>query len=52
MIMKKILYLVVFLVFGWSCSDFLEEDAQNLTYVNSIDDLDQVLIGEGYVVAS
>ncbi|WP_187376763.1 MULTISPECIES: RagB/SusD family nutrient uptake outer membrane protein [Butyricimonas] len=50
--MKKILYLVVFLVFGWSCSDFLEEDAQNLTYVNSIDDLDQVLIGEGYVVAS
>ena len=52
MIMKKILYLIVFLVFGWSCSDFLEEDAQNLTYVNSIDDLDQLLIGEGYAIAS
>ena len=52
MIMKKILYLIVFLTFGWSCSDFLEEDAQNLTYVNSINDLDQLLIGEGYVIAS
>lgn len=52
MIMKKILYLIVFLVFGWSCSDFLEEDAQNLTYVNSLNDLDQLLIGEGYAIAS
>ncbi|MCB6974285.1 MULTISPECIES: RagB/SusD family nutrient uptake outer membrane protein [Butyricimonas] len=50
--MKKILYLIVFLAFGWSCSDFLEEDAQNLTYVNSINDLDQLLIGEGYAIAS
>lgn len=52
MIMKKILYLIVFLAFGWSCSDFLEEDAQNLTYVNSLNDLDQLLIGEGYAIAS
>ena len=52
MIMKKILYLVVSLVFGWSCSDFLKEDSQNLSYVNSISDLEQVLIGEGYMISS
>lgn len=52
MIMKKFLYLFVILVSGWSCSDFLEEDSQNLSYVNSISDLEQVLIGEGYVISS
>ena len=47
--MKKILYLFIFMAFGWGCSDFLKEDAQNLTYVQSIEDLDQVLLGEGYM---
>lgn len=47
--MKRVLYLLAFLGFGWSCSDFLEEDAQNLTYVESISDLDEVLLGEGYM---
>lgn len=47
--MKKILYLFACLAFSWSCSNFLKEDSQNLTYVESISDLDEVLLGEGYM---
>ena len=33
----------------FSCGDFLEEDSQTLSYVNSIEDLDELLIGGGYL---
>ena len=45
---KKIIILGMLAVF-FSCGDFLEEDSQTLSYVNSIEDLDELLIGGGYL---
>lgn len=48
--MKNILYLLVVLFFFCSsCGDFLEEYSQNSTYVESVDDLDELLLGGGYL---
>lgn len=48
--MKNILYLsVVLFFFCSSCGDFLEEYSQNSTYVESVDDLDELLLGSGYL---
>lgn len=32
-----------------SCGDFLEERSQNMAYVENVGDLDELLIGEGYL---
>ena len=34
---------------NWQCSDFLEEYSQDLVYASSTTDLDEVLIGNGYM---
>lgn len=48
--MNKIYTLLIILVFGCvSCGDFLEEDSQTLSYVTSVDDLDELLVGSGYL---
>lgn len=48
--MNKIyLYVIALLVATSSCGDFLEEESQNLTYVHSTKDLDELLIGNGYL---
>ena len=47
--MNKIYLFLVLLFLGTtSCSDFLEEYSQNLSYVNTIDDLDELLMGGAY----
>ena len=48
--MKKIQILMIIILLGcFSCGDFLEEDSQTLSYVTSVDDLDELLIGSGYL---
>ncbi|WP_065218178.1 MULTISPECIES: RagB/SusD family nutrient uptake outer membrane protein [Butyricimonas] len=48
--MNKIYTLLIILVLGCvSCGDFLEEDSQTLSYVTSVDDLDELLVGSGYL---
>lgn len=48
--MNKIyLYLIALLVIASSCGDFLEEESQNLSYVHSTQDLNELLIGNGYL---
>ena len=48
---KEILYIGLlcgFLLGFSACGDFLEEHSQNMAYVKSVTDLDEILIGEGY----
>lgn len=47
--MKKtnIIYLLL-LVLCWGCDDFLEESSQNLMRPGSVDNLEEILIGDGY----
>ena len=46
--MKNIIYvLALFLCF--SCGDFLEEYSQNSSYVETVDDLEELLLGEVYM---
>ena len=48
--MNKIyLYVIALLLVVSSCGDFLEEASQNLTYVESTQDFDELLIGNGYL---
>lgn len=48
--MNKIyLYVIALLWVTSSCGDFLEETSQNLSYVHSTQDLDELLIGNGYL---
>ena len=48
--MNKIyLYVIALLLVASACGEFLEEDSQNLTYVHSTGDLDELLIGNGYL---
>lgn len=50
MVMNKIYTLLIILVLGCiSCGDFLEEDSQTLSYVTSVEDLDELLVGSGYL---
>jgi hypothetical protein len=47
---KSILYITLALAaFCASCRGFLDEYSQNLTYVESVADLDDLLVGEGYI---
>lgn len=51
-IINKILYSAAILLTGvsaTSCNDFLKEYSQDLAKVNSWEDLDEVLLGEGYL---
>lgn len=48
--MKKINILLVVLTFGLSsCGDFLEEYSQDTSYVRGYEDLDELLLGSGYM---
>ncbi len=49
--MRKYSIYRCFLILSWctSCSDFLEEYSQDLTYARTAADLDEILIGEGYM---
>ena len=48
--MNKIyLYVIALLLVTSSCGEFLEETSQNLSYVHSTQDLDELLIGNGYL---
>lgn len=52
--MKKVIYFIIVFVgsvFLASCGDFLEEYSNDLVYASSCDDLDEVLIGNGYLKA-
>ena len=46
---KYIISVGGFVFFCSSCGDFLEEYSQNSTYVESVDDLDELLLGGGYL---
>ena len=51
----KVRYIIgILLLITTSCSDFLEEYSQDTAYVRGYEDLDQLLLGDGYmeVVAS
>ncbi len=51
-IINKFLYTAAILITGvtaTSCNDFLKEYSQDLAKVNSWEDLDEVLLGEGYL---
>ncbi|WP_176555150.1 MULTISPECIES: RagB/SusD family nutrient uptake outer membrane protein [unclassified Butyricimonas] len=43
------LYVIALLLVTTSCGEFLEEESQNLSYVHSTQDLDELLIGNGYL---
>ncbi len=49
--MNKILYYPIVLLFFLcsSCGNFLEEYSQNSSYVESVDDLEELLLGEVYM---
>lgn len=48
--MKLRVYILGILVlFSFSCSDFLKESSQDLAYVRSYEDLDELLIGSAYL---
>ena len=46
--MKKISYILCGLLLA-SCSDFLEEYSQDKSQVTGYEDLDELLIGDGYL---
>lgn len=50
--MRKIIniILVANLFFLCSCANFLKENSQNLAYVENIEDLEEILLGEGYFI--
>ena len=50
--MKKIFNLIIGAFLCVSCGDFLHEYSQDLTYANSCADLDEILIGNGYMKQS
>lgn len=47
--MKKIIYLFVWMTICVSCGDFLSEYPKDLLYANTIEDVDELLVGEGYM---
>lgn len=49
--MKKIIFFAMALGLC-SCSGFLDEYSQNNTYVETVEDLDDLLVGEGYISRS
>lgn len=51
--MRNIVYIILIggMLFS-SCGDFLKEYSKELTYAQSCEDLDEVLIGNGYMMSS
>ena len=47
--MKNVIYLVIGCFLCISCGDFLKEYSKELTYASSCKDLDEVMIGNGYM---
>lgn len=47
--MKKVIYLIIGCLGFVSCGDFLKEYSQDLVYASSLEDMDEVLIGNGYM---
>ena len=47
--MRKIIYWIVSCFTCVSCGDFLKEYSKELTYASSCSDLDEILIGNGYM---
>ena len=47
--MKNIVYLIIVCFLCVSCGDFLKEYSKDLTYASSCKDLDEVMIGNGYM---
>lgn len=50
--MKKIYYICMIAVLGWTtsgCGDFLDENPTGKVYVNSIDDINELILGECYM---
>ena len=48
--MKKVYFLVWMCLWGLTgCSDFLEEDSKENTYATSCSDLNELLVGSGYM---
>lgn len=45
----NILTLLMVALLGTSCNDFFEESSQNQAYVQTMQDLNELLIGEGYI---
>lgn len=45
----RIYILGIVAIAAYSCSDFLKERSQDLAYVHSYEDLDELLIGSGYL---
>jgi hypothetical protein len=50
--MKKILHLIAALVLCASCGDFLEEYPNDQSYVLNTEDLNELLVGDGYMPAT
>ncbi len=46
---RNIVYIIALLTICTACSDFLEEQSQDLTYATSCKDLEELLIGSGYM---
>lgn len=48
---KRVMYMGIGLIalISFSCSDFLNENTKNQTYVTCIDDLNELILGEGYM---
>ena len=46
--MNRYICLILVFFLGVSCRDFLEEQSQDLAYVTSINDLDELLVGSCY----
>lgn len=47
--MKRIVTIIVSCLMFASCGDFLQEYSKELVYANSCEDLDEVMIGSGYM---
>ena len=43
------LYIIVVGILLGACSDFLEEDSKENTYATSCSDLNELLVGSGYM---
>lgn len=49
---NRVLYWIICLGLFSSCGDFLEDYSQDLTYASSTTDLEELLIGNGYMLKS
>ena len=50
--MRKMIYVLWLCCLGGlfsACSGFLEEYSQDLTYIQTVDDLNELLVGSGYI---